>query len=73
MKIFVRVKPRSRDERLEKTTEGYVAYISEQPIEGRANRALIELISNYFGLPKSDITILSGKKSKHKIVEIKDL
>lgn len=73
MKISIRVKPKSREERLEKTTEGYVAYVKEQPLEDRANRALVRLLSEYFGVPKSRISIVSGMKSKQKIVEIKNL
>ncbi|MCH7761349.1 DUF167 domain-containing protein [candidate division TA06 bacterium] len=44
----------------------------DPPVEFRANRAMIHLLSQYFGISKSRITILSGKKSKQKIVEIKN-
>ena len=73
MKISITVKPKSRQERIEKTADGYIAYVKEQPIENRANRALIKLLSEYFGVPKSEISISSGIKSKQKIVEIKIL
>lgn len=72
MKLSITVKPKSRQEKIEKTANGYIAYVKEQPIENRANRALIKLLSEYFGIPKSRITILSGMKSKQKIVEIKN-
>jgi uncharacterized protein YggU (UPF0235/DUF167 family) len=72
MKFFITVKPRSREERVEKINNGYVAYIKEQPIENKANKALIRLLSEYFGVPRSRIAILSGVRSKQKIVEIKD-
>ncbi|MEW6003258.1 MAG: DUF167 domain-containing protein [Nitrospirota bacterium] len=71
MKLLITVKPKSKQERLEKIDNGFVAYVKEQPIENRANSALIKLLSEYFGVPKSRITILSGMKSKNKIVEIK--
>lgn len=71
MKISITVKPKSKEERVEETDNGYVAYIKEQPIENKANKALIKLLSEYFGVPKSRIAILSGIKSKQKIVEIK--
>lgn len=72
MKFFITVKPRSREERVEEINNGYVAYIKEQPIENKANKALIRLLSEYFGVPRSRIAILSGVRSKQKIVEIKD-
>jgi uncharacterized protein (TIGR00251 family) len=73
MKLSITVKPGSRHEKIERTANGYVAYVKEQPIENKANRALIKLLSEYFGVPKSHITILSGMKSKQKIVEIKNI
>lgn len=72
MRISIRVKPRSREEKIERTEDGYIAYVKEQPIENKANRALIRLLSEYFGIPKSQIIISSGMKSKQKIVEIKN-
>jgi uncharacterized protein YggU (UPF0235/DUF167 family) len=73
MKFSVTVKPKSRYEGIEKTPDGYLARVKEQPVENRANSALIRLISEHFGVPKSRIEILTGKRSKHKIVEIKNL
>ncbi|PIY84916.1 hypothetical protein COY76_04720, partial [bacterium CG_4_10_14_0_8_um_filter_33_57] len=35
-----------------------------------ANKALIELLSDYFNIPKSSIFIISGSSSKTKIVDI---
>lgn len=72
MRISVRVKPKSREEKIEKTDNGYTVYIKEQPIENRANIALIKLLSKYFNVPKSKINILAGIKSKNKIIEIYD-
>ncbi|MEW6409974.1 MAG: DUF167 domain-containing protein [Nitrospirota bacterium] len=72
MKLSITVKPKSKQEKIEKTVNGYIIYVKEQPIENKANRAVIELLSEYFGVSKSQITILSGMKSKQKIVEIKN-
>ncbi|MBI4641812.1 MAG: DUF167 domain-containing protein [Candidatus Tectomicrobia bacterium] len=72
MKLLITVKPKSRQERVEKTDSGYVAYVKEQPVDNKANRALIQLLSQYFGVPKSHIAIVSGLHSKQKVVEIKD-
>lgn len=71
MKISVTVKPRAREEKVEKTDNGYLVYVREPAEENKANRALREVLSKYFGVSKSKISILSGLKSRHKIVEIK--
>lgn len=72
MKISVTVKSRSRQEKVEKTGDCYIAYVREPPIENKANKALIKLLSGHFGVSKSQVIILSGAKSKQKIVEIRD-
>lgn len=46
--------------------------VAAPPIEGRANKELIKILSDYFSVSKSKISIVSGEKSKNKIVEIKN-
>lgn len=45
--------------------------LASPPIEGRANTALIKYLSGLFQVPKSNILLKSGEKSRHKLVEIK--
>ncbi len=72
MKISVTIKPKSRVEKVEKTNSGYIVQVKEQPIENKANKALIKALAGYFDVPKSRIEIVSGMKSKQKIVEIRE-
>lgn len=44
--------------------------MNEPPVENRANIALVESLSDHFGIPKSRIRIVAGLKSKNKVVEI---
>lgn len=44
--------------------------LSTPPIEGRANQELIKLLSKSFKVPKSNIRLKSGDKSRHKCIEI---
>jgi uncharacterized protein (TIGR00251 family) len=46
--------------------------IKQSPHEGKANEALVRLLSEYLELPKSHIDIIAGYTSKQKIVEITD-
>jgi len=41
-----------------------------RPEKGKANRELIELLADHYGVAKSCIRIIRGEKSKEKIVEI---
>ena len=40
--------------------------ITAQPIEGKANKALIEFLSKTFKIPKTSVEILKGESSKEK-------
>ena len=64
MKISIKVKPNSKIEKVEKTSQIYTIYIKEPAQENKANQAVISLLSEYFKVPQSQIIILKGKKSR---------
>ena len=71
MKIFVRVQPRSSKEEVVKLKENeYKIYMHEPALEGKANKRLIEILAEYFKTKKSSISIISGPRSKKKILNI---
>ena len=71
MKIVVNVKPNSKQDTVEKISESeYVVRVKAPPKEGRANEAVIKLLSGYFKMPRSMINILHGEGGKKKLVEI---
>ena len=41
------------------------------PEKGKANRHVIELLSKYFKVSRSSISIIKGAKSHNKIIDIK--
>lgn len=45
-------------------------YTTVAPENGRANSAVIELLSEYFGVAKSQIKIVRGVAARDKVVEI---
>lgn len=42
--------------------------ITAQPIDGKANKALIEYLSKLFKVPKTSIVIVKGETSKDKTI-----
>jgi uncharacterized protein len=44
--------------------------IQALPIEGRANRALIEFLAEEFATPKNNIAVIRGESSRNKTVRI---
>ena len=71
-KIEIKVIPNASKTELVKTETGYKARIQRAPVDGKANEALIELLSNEFGIPKRYIEIAKGKTSRNKIVLLKN-
>ena len=71
MRISVRVKPGTKGAtRLEQQEDGsYVAFLHARAHDGEANKALLELISDEFHVPKTQISIISGAKSRQKTIE----
>ena len=44
--------------------------INKPAVDGKANKAVIEYLSEIFNLPKSNISILNGEKSSQKCLLI---
>ena len=71
MRISVRVKPNSRKNEVKKVDGGrFLVSVTAPPVEGKANEKMIELLSKYFGKPKSRFVILKGAAGREKLIEI---
>ena len=46
--------------------------LQAQPIEGKANEALVRYLADRFGVPKSHVSIMQGHTGKRKIIDIAD-
>jgi uncharacterized protein (TIGR00251 family) len=44
--------------------------VTAPPAEGRANEALLRLLAREWRLPRRDLSLISGMKSRHKVVHI---
>jgi len=70
MKIQVKVKPNSRSEEVSREGDILTVKVKEPPREGKANQAVTRLLAEHFGVPKSQVRILSGFTSRNKVVEV---
>ena len=68
--IVVKIKVVPNSSRNELIREGDVLRLklTAQPIENRANKALVEYLSKLFKIPKSNIEIIRGESSREKTV-----
>lgn len=73
-KIKILVKPGSRKGPLvESSADGCLTvFVQERAIEGAANKKVAELLAKHFGVSKSQVSLKSGARSRHKIFLIKE-
>lgn len=71
MLIKVKVSPNSKKEEIiEKLKNSFNIKVKEKPIQGKANKAVINVLSLYYKIPKDKIKIVKGLKSRNKIFEV---
>lgn len=71
MKIFLKVKTKAREQKVQQIDEtNYVVHVKSLPVDGKANKEIIEVLSEHFQVSKSNIQFLTGETSKQKIIEI---
>lgn len=71
--LQLRISPNASKNEIIKTTDEIKVKITAQPIDGKANKALIEFLSKQFKVPKSYFEILKGETSKDKTVLINNI
>jgi len=70
-RIDVRVTPRGGRDTIVGWRAGTLAVrIAAAPVEGAANAAMLKMIAKRLGVPPSSVTLVSGARSRLKIVEI---
>jgi len=67
----VYAKPGSKKESVVIASDGQlVIKTSSRPVEGEANKAIVEAVAEVFGLSKSKVEIIRGDKSKNKRIKL---
>jgi len=71
LKIWVTVKPQSKKLKVKKTGDSeFLAFVLAPAREGKANRALIDVLANDFSVRKSSVRIIRGLTTRKKLIEI---
>lgn len=69
--IRVYVAPRSSASKVVGEHNGALKVaLTAPPVEGAANKALVELLAKLLGVPKGAVTIVSGEASRNKTVRV---
>lgn len=71
MKIFLKVKTKAKVKKLVRTDDShYTISVGSPPENGKANKEIAKTLAKYFCTSVSRVNIISGDKSKEKIIEI---
>jgi uncharacterized protein (TIGR00251 family) len=67
----VKVHPRARKNAITGVVgDALKLALTAPPVEGKANKAVIEFFADLFAIPRSSVTIASGETSRNKTVRI---
>ena len=69
--LKIRIAPNSAKNQLVLSDDMVKLKITAQPIENKANKAVVEYLSKLFKIPKTSISILKGDTSKDKTLLLK--
>ena len=71
MKLQIITKTKSRATKVIKITDSvYEVSVTAAPVEGKANKAVIEVLADHFHVHKNQIEIVAGFTSVNKVVVI---
>lgn len=67
--FVVKVQPRARRNAITGTVGDAIKLaLTAPPVEGKANQAVIDFFAEFFDIPRSSITIASGKTQRLKVI-----
>lgn len=72
LEVRLHVQPRAKRPEISGTHNGALKVkVTAPPVDDAANRALVDYFSDLLGVPKSNLQIVSGLKSREKTLRIK--
>lgn len=71
--VNLRISPNAKKNEIIKDGDIIKVKITALPIDGKANKALVEFLAKNFKIPKTSIEILKGETSKEKTILFKTM
>ena len=73
MKYEIKVIPGAKKNLVKEENGQWKVYLTAPAVDGKANKALISFLAEYWNVRKSRIEITKGLKSREKVVRISEL
>lgn len=70
MTIELTVQPRARRSALDLSDKGLKVQVTAPPEDGKANRAVIDLLAGAWRLPKSAFEVIKGSTARRKTIAV---
>ena len=71
--IEIHVQPKASRDRVVTQGGAIKVYVTAVPEKGRANKAVVEVVARRLGVPKGTVSIVSGERSRVKLLAIEGL
>lgn len=68
--IAVRVTPKASRDRILVEADAIRVYVTTVPEDGKANKAVVKLLSKALGVPKTRLDLIRGATSRDKVFRI---
>ncbi len=70
MYLKIKLHPNSKkNDVVMRAGDSFEVFVKAKPVEGKANEALLELLGDFLGIPRSRLRLIRGATSRNKIVE----
>lgn len=73
MRLSLKVIPNAKQNKIVEESGRMKVYLTAPPVEGKANKALVEFLAEHYKVKKRDVAIVKGETSREKIVNIAGL
>jgi uncharacterized protein len=74
IRLRLRVSPRASNQAkagpIQRHGDGWKVRVAAAPEAGKANEAALQLLAERLGLPRANLTLVSGRSARDKIVEL---
>ncbi len=68
--INIKVIPNAKKNEVYEEGELLKVRVQAPAMDGRANKAVVEVLAEFFGVKKSSVRIIRGERSREKVVEV---